>query len=215
MLILKYFQDLIFLKKFPACDPNCVSCKTNGPGKCDPGNCNPRFLFNTSTTTCQGALNGNIFSRFILQIFSSKWWRDGFVGCPWKIESLVQNCTISWEFSWCGEAQTLLWHGYHERVMQWSLFLWHAAEGATKFGHDYLQLEDAISWNACLSFQSRYVQGNNAFCGAAFKDSLSLACLDGTEVSTSGLMIGRSPAQIPPNTNFSIMIKLPVKSTGE
>ena len=30
-----------------------------------------------------------------------------------------------------------------------------------------------------------------------------------------GLKIRRSPVQIPPKTNFSIMIKLPVKSTGK
>ena len=42
-----------------------------------------------------------------------------------------------------------------------------------------------------------------------------LACLDGAEVSASGLKIGRSPVQISPKTNFSIMIKLPVKSTGK
>ena len=39
--------------------------------------------------------------------------------------------------------------------------------------------------------------------------------LDGAEVSASGLKIGRSPVQISPKTNFSIMIKLPVKSTGK
>ena len=48
-----------------------------------------------------------------------------------------------------------------------------------------------------------------------------LACLDGAEVSVwgfrdcdgdlvSGLKIGRSLVKIPPKTNFSIMIKLPV-----
>ena len=42
-----------------------------------------------------------------------------------------------------------------------------------------------------------------------------LSCLDGAEVSASGLKIGRSPVQISPKTNFSIMIKLPVKSTGK
>ena len=42
-----------------------------------------------------------------------------------------------------------------------------------------------------------------------------LACHDGAEVSASGLKIGRSPVQISPKTNFSIMIKLPVKSTGK
>ena len=42
-----------------------------------------------------------------------------------------------------------------------------------------------------------------------------VACLDGAEVSTSGLKIGRSPVQIPPKSNFSIKIKLPVKSTGK
>ena len=44
---------------------------------------------------------------------------------------------------------------------------------------------------------------------------LLLACHDGAEVSASGLKIGRSPVQISPKTNFSIMIKLPVKSTGK
>ena len=38
-------------------------------------------------------------------------------------------------------------------------------------------------------------------------------CLDGAEVSASGLKIG-SPVQISPKTNFSIMPKLPAKSTG-
>ena len=33
------------------------------------------------------------------------------------------------------------------------------------------------------------------------------ACHDGAEVSASGLKIGRSPVQISPKTNFSIMIK--------
>ena len=43
-----------------------------------------------------------------------------------------------------------------------------------------------------------------------------LACLDGAEISVSGLKIGRSPVQILPKTNFSIIIKLlPVKSTGK
>ena len=42
-----------------------------------------------------------------------------------------------------------------------------------------------------------------------------LACHDGAEVSASGLKIGRSPVQISPKTNFSTMIKLPVKSTGK
>ena len=42
---------------------------------------------------------------------------------------------------------------------------------------------------------------------------LMYAYLDGAEVSASGLKIGRSPVQISPKTNFSIMIKLPVKST--
>ena len=40
-------------------------------------------------------------------------------------------------------------------------------------------------------------------------------CIDGTEVSASGLKIGRSPVQISPKTNFSIMTKLPVKSIGK
>ena len=39
------------------------------------------------------------------------------------------------------------------------------------------------------------------------KDSY-LACLDGAEISASGLKIGRSPVQISPKTNFSIMIKV-------
>ena len=43
----------------------------------------------------------------------------------------------------------------------------------------------------------------------------SLSCLDGAEVSASGLKIERSSVQISPKTNFSIMIKLPVKSTGK
>ena len=38
-------------------------------------------------------------------------------------------------------------------------------------------------------------------------------CLDGAEVSALGLKIGRSSVQIPSKTDFSIMIKLPVKST--
>ena len=37
-------------------------------------------------------------------------------------------------------------------------------------------------------------------------------CHDGAEVSVSGLQIGKSSVQISPKTNFSIMIKLPVKS---
>ena len=43
----------------------------------------------------------------------------------------------------------------------------------------------------------------------------SINCLDGAEVSASGLKIRRSPVQISPKTNFSIMIKSPVKSTGK
>ena len=39
--------------------------------------------------------------------------------------------------------------------------------------------------------------------------------LDGAEFSASGLKIGRFPVQISPKTNFSIMTKLPVKSTGK
>ena len=46
-------------------------------------------------------------------------------------------------------------------------------------------------------------------------DVFMIACLDDAEVSTSGLKIGRSPVQISPKTNFSIMIKLPVNSTGK
>ena len=42
-----------------------------------------------------------------------------------------------------------------------------------------------------------------------------IACLDDAQVSASGLEIVRSPVQIPPKTNFPIMIKLPVKSTGK
>ena len=41
------------------------------------------------------------------------------------------------------------------------------------------------------------------------------ACLDGAEVSASRLKFGRSPFHVSPKTNFSIMIKLPIKSTGE
>ena len=44
---------------------------------------------------------------------------------------------------------------------------------------------------------------------------LKVGCLDGAEVSASGLKIRRSQIQISPKTNFSIMIKLPVKSTGK
>ena len=38
-----------------------------------------------------------------------------------------------------------------------------------------------------------------------------VACHDGAEVSALGVKIGRSPVQISPKTNFSILIKLPVK----
>ena len=38
-------------------------------------------------------------------------------------------------------------------------------------------------------------------------------CLDDAEVSALGLKIGRSPVQISPKPNFSIMTQLPVKST--
>ena len=41
----------------------------------------------------------------------------------------------------------------------------------------------------------------------------AIVCLDGSEISASLLKIGRSPVQVSPKTNFSIMIKLPVKST--
>ena len=41
------------------------------------------------------------------------------------------------------------------------------------------------------------------------------ACHDGAEVSASGLKIVRSPVRISPKTNFSMLIKLPVKSTGK
>ena len=43
----------------------------------------------------------------------------------------------------------------------------------------------------------------------------NLDCHEGAEVSASGLKIGRFPVQISPKTNFSIMSKLPVKSTGK
>ena len=42
-----------------------------------------------------------------------------------------------------------------------------------------------------------------------------IACLDGAEVTMSRPKIGRSPVQVLPKTNFSIVIKLPVKSTWE
>ena len=40
-------------------------------------------------------------------------------------------------------------------------------------------------------------------------------CFDGAEVSASRLKIGRFLVQVSPKINFSIMIKLPVKSTRE
>ena len=68
----------------------------------------------------------------------------------------------------------------------------------TDWGLRSFAVDDPSSWNALpIGLRS------------------SLACLDGAEVSASGLKIGRSPVQISPKTNFSIMTKLPVKSTGK
>ena len=51
--------------------------------------------------------------------------------------------------------------------------------------------------------------------GPIGNSSWNIACLVGAEVSASGLKIGRSPVQVSPQTNFSIKIKLPVKTTEE
>ena len=48
---------------------------------------------------------------------------------------------------------------------------------------------------------------------AMYEDATTMVRVNGRE--SKALKIGRSPVQISPKTNFSIMIKLPVKSTGK
>ena len=37
-----------------ACVQNCRVCNTNGPAKCDPGQCNRHYAYNSSTESCVG-----------------------------------------------------------------------------------------------------------------------------------------------------------------
>ena len=50
------YQFVIFMVRFEiaACDSNCVSCNTNGPNKCDPGNCKAKYVYESTSMTCKG-----------------------------------------------------------------------------------------------------------------------------------------------------------------
>ena len=39
---------------FPACDPNCLKCDSNGAGKCDKDMCKPGFTYIAADMSCKG-----------------------------------------------------------------------------------------------------------------------------------------------------------------
>ena len=135
------------------------------------------------------------------------------VWCRWRIESAVRICSVFWESRvWLILSGVADWDSLNMRIVRLKIigcqlvevWRWVGIYVKAEAGRIGFGLERALGSYVEVWRSLRYR-----------KQSLSWWHLDGTEVSASGLKIRRSPVQVPPKTNFSILIKVSVKSTGE